>query len=184
VDENRVQAEPEAVTSGDTPGPPGMSGSRVAEQPETTDAAAELADVEDQLRRTLADLDNMRKRYGRELARERASERSRLLGEWLPIVDNFERALEHRGADVATLLQGLQAVRDQAVSVLERLGFPRFEDVGQPFNPARHEAVSTVDDDTPAGTVVGVVRPGYGTNEEILRPAGVVVSRGSGNRNN
>jgi molecular chaperone GrpE len=181
VSENRVQVGPEPVTTPDDT--PKRAGAETpAETAGVPDTAAELADVEDRLRRALADLDNMRKRYGRELARERASERSRLLGEWLPIVDNFERALEHAGADTVSLLQGLRAVRDQAVSTLARQGFPRFEDVGQPFDPARHEAVSAVDDETPAGTVVGVVRPGYGTREEILRPAGVVVSRGSGNR--
>jgi molecular chaperone GrpE len=60
---------------------------------------------------------------------------------------------------------------------LARLGFPRFDDVGRTFDPARNEAVSTIDTDAPDRTVVAAVRPGYGTDESILRPAGVVVSR-------
>jgi molecular chaperone GrpE len=68
-------------------------------------------------------------------------------------------------------------VREQALAVLGELGFARREDLGRMFDPARHEAVGTVvDDEAPAGTVVHVARPGYGPDERVLRPAGVVVS--------
>ena len=63
---------------------------------------------------------------------------------------------------------------------MTRLGFPRFDDVGRPFDPARHEAVGTVEADAPAGTVVATVRPGYGTEEE--RPATGRGRRGEGPR--
>lgn len=142
-------------------------------------AAAAVADLEDRLRRALADLDNLRKRYDRELARERAAERARLAAPWLPIVDDLDRALEHADGDPAALVDGIRAVRDQAVTTLARLGFPRFTDVGQPFDPARHEAMGVVRADAPAGTVVAAVRPGYGSDESLLRPAGVVVAGGS-----
>jgi len=136
-------------------------------------------ELEDQLRRALADLDNLRKRYNRELALERERERARVTAEWLPVVDNLERALQHAGPDDQAVLDGVRAVYEQAVSVLTRLGFPRFEDVGEPFDPNRHEAVVLVDHDATPGTVVATVRPGYGTTDAMLRPAGVVVSRGS-----
>lgn len=136
-----------------------------------------VARLEDQLTRALADLDNLRKRYARELARERGDERARTAGEWLPIVDNLERALQHAEGVEGPLIEGLRAVLDQALAVLARLGFPRFDDVGRPFDPVRDEAVSTVEADAPDRTVVAAVRPGYGTDESILRPAGVVVSR-------
>jgi molecular chaperone GrpE len=61
--------------------------------------------------------------------------------------------------------------------VLARLGFPRFENPGERFDPSRHEAVGAIEADAPAGTVVAVVRPGYGTPERVLRPAAVVVAR-------
>jgi len=141
--------------------------------------AAAVADLEDRLRRALADLDNMRKRYDRELSRERAAERARLAALWLPIVDDLDRALEHADGDPAALIEGIRAVRDQAVATLDRLGFPRFTDVGHPFDPARHEAMGVVRADAPAGTVVAAVRPGYGSDESLLRPAGVVVAGGS-----
>ena len=88
--------------------------------------------------------------------------------------------LDHAGVEAPALAQGVEAVRDQAVSVLSRLGFPRFEDVGERFDPTRHEAISEVDTDAEPGTVVGVVRPGYGSREVVLRPAAVVVARGGG----
>ena len=70
-------------------------------------------------------------------------------------------------------------MRDIAVGVLARLGFPRHDEVGVPFDPARHEALSTVAGDNAApGTVVRVVRPGYGEGERLLRPAAVVVAGG------
>jgi molecular chaperone GrpE len=151
-------------------------------------AAGEVDEIvrklEDRLRWATADLDNLRKRYDREIVRERLAERARAAGEWLPVIDNLDLALQHvdQTADAANraVIAGVRAVRDQAVAVLERLGFSRFDDVGKPFDPSRHEAVSTVESDAPANTIVATVRPGYGNGDVLLRPAGVVVSRSSG----
>lgn len=144
------------------------------------DVAPETEEPDDlPLRRALADLDNLRKRYERELARVRSLERAAVAAEWLPIVDDLERALDHSDGDGAALQEGVRAVYDQAVALLGRLGFPRFDDVGEPFDPHRHEAVGVVDDETAPGTVIGIVRPGYDGLGTVLRPAGVVVSRGA-----
>jgi molecular chaperone GrpE len=148
------------------------------------DAAATVAELraqvtrlEDQWRRASADLENYRKRVARESAQQRADERARVAAEWLPVLDNLERALEHSASDPSSILVGVQAVRDQALAVLARLGFPRHAEVGAAFDPARHEAVATIaDPDAPPGTVVHVVRPGYGDGERQLRPASVVVA--------
>jgi molecular chaperone GrpE len=150
-----------------------------SEEREPNEVEQRAADLEDHLRRALADLDNLRKRFDREVARERAAERARAAGLWLPVVDDLERALEHAGADAATIVEGVSAVRDQALRVLEQLGYRRFDDLGELFDPLRDEAVSAVDVDAPPGTVVATVRPGYGTQETILRPAAVVVSKGT-----
>jgi molecular chaperone GrpE len=138
---------------------------------------AELAELEDRWRRALADLDNLRKRYARELAREREAERERVASAWLPVLDNLERALEHAAGDQGALVEGLRSVRDQAVSVLASLGYPRQDQAGVPFDPARHEAVTVIEDAEGApGTVVRVIRPGYGEGERQLRPAAVAVA--------
>jgi molecular chaperone GrpE len=148
----------------------------------TRDEAAELrarvAELEDLWRRALADLDNLRKRTARDAAAHQAAERARAAAEWLPVLDNLDLALQHAEADPASIVKGVEAVRDQALAVLAGLGFARRDDdVGAPFDPARHEAAATVTEpDAAEGTVVRVLRPGYGDGEQQLRPAAVVVA--------
>ncbi len=152
-------------------GPPVVADQRKEGQP------ADVAELEDRWRRALADLDNLRKRYARELDRDREAERARVAAAWLPVLDNLERALAHAGGDEGPLVEGLRSVRDQAVAVLASLGYPRQDQVGVPFDPARHEAVGVVHDSQAApGTVVRVLRPGYGEGERQLRPAAVAVA--------
>jgi molecular chaperone GrpE len=137
-----------------------------------------VEELDDRWRRAVAELDNFRKRMARERADDRDDERRRAAAGWLPVVDNLDLALSHAGADQTGIVEGIMAVREQALSVLADLGFPRREgDLGAMFDPALHEAVGTVvQDDVPAGTVVRVARPGYGPDDRVLRPAGVVVS--------
>ncbi|HEX4217937.1 MAG TPA: nucleotide exchange factor GrpE [Acidimicrobiales bacterium] len=169
------RAEPTADEAADHE-PTGEADEEASPPPVPTSHASTTA-LEDQLRRALADLDNLRKRYQREATRERLAERSRVAAEWIPVVDNLERALQHAGNGDAALIEGVQAVRDQAVAAFERLGFPRYDDIGQPFDPARHEAVGTIVSDAPPGTVVAAIRPGYGSGDDILRPALVMVAK-------
>jgi molecular chaperone GrpE len=102
---------------------------------------------------------------------------------FLPVIDDLDRALEaaqHAETDPAGIVDGVRAVRDEALRVLADLGFPRRDDTGERFDPARHEAVGSVPaGDAPPGTVVQVVRPAYGYGENQLRPAMVVVARES-----
>ncbi|MDT5185471.1 MAG: molecular chaperone GrpE, partial [Mycobacterium sp.] len=143
-----------------------------------TDSDAELAKLEDRWRRAVADLDNLRKRYARELDRERQAEGSRVAAAWLPIVDNMERAISHAGDQSDAVLEGVRSILEQALQVLEQLGYPRDAQAGVPFDPERHEVVGVVDQpDSQPGTVVEVLRPGYGEGSRQLRPAAVVVSR-------
>jgi molecular chaperone GrpE len=117
----------------------------------------------------------------RERADDRDEERRRVAAAWLPVLDNLDLALSHAGADERGIVEGIRAVREQALAVLADLGFPRREDdLGATFDPGLHEAVGTVvQDDAPAGTVVHVARPGYGPDDRVLRPAGVVVTTGT-----
>jgi molecular chaperone GrpE len=164
------QAEPDAA-------PPSAEADQVEPDQVESDPVAEL---EDRLRRALADAENARKRCERLVADARTDERARVASEWLPIVDNLERALEHAGAEAGAVIDGVRAVRDQAVALLRSLGFPRHDETDVPFDPQLHEAVSVVPDgDAPAGTVVHVVRAGYGEGTRQLRPAAVVVAGGS-----
>jgi molecular chaperone GrpE len=140
-------------------------------------AAVALAELEDRWRRAVADLDNLRKRYARELERERTAERARVAAQFLPVVDNLDRALAHARGDPGAIVEGVRAVREEALDALTRLGFPRYEEVGVPFDPTRHEAARVVEsDEVPADTVVEVLRPGYGRDDRWLRPAAVAVA--------
>jgi molecular chaperone GrpE len=158
-------------------GPGGVAAAGDAEA-RLADLQARLAAAEDQKLRTLADLDNLRKRCAAQVERAQADARAQVAGQWLPVVDNLERALEHATADPRTIVEGIAAVRQQALSVLADLGFPRRDDTGATFDPARHEAVAaTYDPRVPPGTVVQVVRAGYGEPDRQLRPAQVVVAK-------
>lgn len=138
--------------------------------------SAETA-LQEQLRRALADLDNLRKRHARERERERLAEAKRVAAAWLPVLDNLDLALSYAEADPAVIIEGVRRVRDQALDVLANLGYPRHDEVGVPFDPHQHEVVSIVDDpDSAPGTVVQVVRPGYGDAERQLRPGAVAVA--------
>jgi molecular chaperone GrpE len=159
--------EPRDAETG--PGPPTSK--------EEDERSAVIADLEDRWRRAAAEVENLRKRYARELERERAAERARVAAAWLPIVDDLERALSHAEADADAIVAGVKAVRDHAVEVLARLGYPRHDEVGVPFDPLRHEVLSVVEHtDAAPGTVVQVLRPGYGEPDRQLRPAAVAVS--------
>jgi molecular chaperone GrpE len=163
------------VSSSAEPEPASAAEEAASAVPELRERIAELDDL---WLRAVADLDNQRKRFARDLERERERERERVSAEWLAILDNLERALEHANADPPAMLDGIRAIRDQAVDVLTRLGFPRREDVGETFDPVRHSAVATrTDTDAPPGTVVEVLQPGYGDSEHQLRPALVVVAQ-------
>ncbi|MFD8259791.1 nucleotide exchange factor GrpE [Streptomyces griseoluteus] len=156
------------------PGPDAATGPAGAEDEYT----AALKEVEDRWRRALADLDNLRKRHARELDRERGAERARTAAAFLPVIDNLELALSHAASDAGVIVEGVRAVRDQAVSVLERLGYERHAETGVPFDPSRHEVVGVVQDpDAEPNTVTQVLRPGYGEAERQLRPAAVTVAK-------
>lgn len=151
---------------------------------ELAQAQERVAHFEERWRRALADADNQRKRHERERERLRAEDWATQAAQWLPVVDNLDRAVAHAEAaqgsheEQGALLEGVRAVLEQAVAVLAGLGYPRQDDeVGAAFDPARHEAVATVPSaEVPAGTVLDVVRPGYGEGERQLRPVGVVVA--------
>ena len=155
------------------------------DRPATTNAddldaefvAAELAAADDRWRRAAADLDNFRKRSARELALARSSERAHAAATFLPVLDGLDDAAGYARDIQDALADGMRPIREQAISALERLGYPRIDEVGVPFDPRVHDVVSVVEEpDLPPRTVVAVARSGYGTPDGVLRPAAVVVT--------
>ncbi|MDX6668719.1 MAG: molecular chaperone GrpE [Solirubrobacteraceae bacterium] len=136
-------------------------------------ASAELAQMEDRYKRALADLDNYRKRTNREIERRVAERDEALLRDWLDVLDSVERALR-----MDPQQEGMRAVLDQMEAILARRGVQRIGEIGEPFDPERHEAIQARPaGDVPARSVVDVARSGFGLGGRVLRPAQVVVSR-------
>ncbi len=148
-------------------GPPG---------PGTADLQARVDELDDRYKRALADLDNYRKRSERLADSRVADARDRMLRDWLDAVDSVETALDMTSGDGE--VEGLEAVRDQMRSILERQGVQRFGATGEGFDPDRHEAIAARESDAvPDRSIVDVVRPGYIVGDRVLRPARVIVSR-------
>jgi molecular chaperone GrpE len=175
----RPRQEPSAAGRGPQDDQDALQSTGGAEVDSADDtAAARMGELEDQRLRALADLDNARKKCADQISRTETDTRARVARLWLPVVDNLERALSHADADPASIVAGVQTVHDQAMSVLEQLGFARRDDLGSRFDPALHEAVAArADPSAAAGSVVGVIRPGYGDKDSQLRPAQVIVAR-------
>jgi molecular chaperone GrpE len=162
-----------------TPGPGTTENGDTGPDPDpSADLAARIAELEDLRLRALADLDNVRKRCAAQISRAEAETGAAVARQWLPVVDNLDLALAHADADPAAIVDGIRAVQAQALDVLARLGFPRRDDRGARFDPARHEAIATrPDPGAEADVVAEVVRPAYGDGDHQLRPAQVVVAR-------
>ena len=147
------------------------------EQPDTAaELAEQLAEAEDRYRRALADLDNYRKRTAREIERRVEESRESLLRDWLEALDSVERALRMTP-------EGRASVRACApFSTRWRRSSPArassaSAQVGEPFDPERHEAVGVREsDEVPDRSVVEVARSGFAIGDRVLRPAQVIVS--------
>jgi molecular chaperone GrpE len=148
---------------------------------------AEKADLKDKLLRTLADMENLRRRTEREVADARAYAVSNFARDMLNVADNIRRALEsvpaeaREGAEGAfkALVEGIELTERDLLKTLERHGVKRLEPQGQKFDPHMHQAMFEVPNpDMPSGTVVQVVQTGYAIGERVLRPALVGVAKG------
>jgi len=160
----------------------------VAPKPSTS-LDRELAETKDRLLRTLADMDNMRKRTEREVADARIYGISNFARDILGVADNMHRAMaaldeELRAkADEPTkvLLEGVELTERELMNVLEKHGVKRIEPLGQKFDPNRHQAMYEIEDaSVPAGTVIQVMQAGYLIGDRVLRPALVAVAKGGG----
>jgi len=145
-------------------------------------ARKEAADAYDRYLRAVADLENFRRRAVREKEDLRLFAASRVLEDLLPVLDNLalaSAAARQPGANLGTLIGGVEMVGQQLKGALVAHGLKEINPVGQPFDPHQHEALSHETSATvPVEHVVSVVRSGYSLNGRLLRPASVVVSNG------
>jgi len=138
--------------------------------------AAERDDYLDQLQRSRAEFANFRRRTELERAQIREIANQALLAQFLPVLDDLRRALAAvpEAERDAALAQGVGLIERKFSGVLERAGVTPIAALGQPFDPAVHEAVESVPG-TAADTVVGVYQDGYRIGQTLLRPAMVKV---------
>ena len=148
--------------------------------PDDADALrAKLAEAQDRLLRTQAELENYRKRARRELEDARLYAEIDLVRDLLPLVDNVSRAIEaaEKKADAALLLSALKMMSQQFEEVFARHHCKLITAVGEPFDPSRHEAImQQASEEHPEHTVVGVARLGMSLHDRVVRPAQVIVS--------
>jgi molecular chaperone GrpE len=132
-------------------------------------------------RQASSEFEEMRLRLRREISKDIERTRREILSELLEVVDNLERALDaaKRSPSADALLQGVEMVRRQFLGKLEGLGVRPIDSGDGRFDPALHEAVSTVPASSPDqdGMVVGVIRQGYRIGDDVLRPAAVAVAK-------
>ena len=132
----------------------------------------------DRYLRARAELDNAKKRAQRDREEYVRYANESLLREILPVLDNFDRALQAaRDAEAPGLVAGVELIHRELLKVLEKFGVTSYTAVGQPFDPEKHEAVMRVETtDAPEMTVVEETLRGYLLNGRILRPAAVTVA--------
>jgi molecular chaperone GrpE len=136
---------------------------------------AELASVKDQLLRTMAEYDNFRKRSAREKDALRADIITTVTSEFLPVLDNLNRALESECSD-ENYKNGVKMISDSFTETLKKLGVEEIESDGAKFDPSMHQAVQRVEDDTlESGTVAKTFAKGYKINDKVIRFAMVAV---------
>jgi molecular chaperone GrpE len=155
----------------------------VEELQELKTKAAKADENWDKYLRTVADLDNYRKRVAREKEELARFTSERVVAALLPALDNLERAIESaqaHGAENSSLLEGLTQVYNQFRRTLLEFGLQEIiAGAGQPFDPNLHEAVGQVDSAAHAeGHVIEQLQRGYKLADRLLRPARVVVSKG------
>jgi molecular chaperone GrpE len=151
------------------------------------DQAALAAEFKDRLLRTLAEMENLRKRTAREVADAELRGVTSFARDMLGVADNIRRALDavtpevrsSAEAAVKALIDGVELTERELLKALEKNGARQFSPEREKFDPNLHQAIFEVPDaSVPAGCVVQVVQPGYMLGERVLRPALVGVSKG------
>jgi molecular chaperone GrpE len=151
--------------------------------PDVAALAKEVADYKDKLLRSLADMENLRRRTDREVADARTYGVTSLAREMVGVADNMRRALD-AAADAGivaegpakALLEGVELTERELLKVLEKHGVKKFDPHGAKFDPNLHQAMFEVPDaNVPSGFVVQVIQPGFMVGDRVLRPG---VSKG------
>jgi molecular chaperone GrpE len=158
--------------------------------PEATDPVAEArreaAEFKDKLLRTLAEMENLRKRTEREVVDARLYGTAGFARDVLAVADNMHRALAAIGlelrdaadAKLKAFIEGVELTERELLKMLEKNGVKKFSPLGEKFDPHLHQAMYEVQtSDQPPGQVAQVIQAGYMIGDRVLRPAMVAVSK-------
>ncbi len=148
---------------------------------------AEKLELKDKLLRTLADMENLRRRTERDMADAKAYAVTSFARDLVGVADNLRRALESLGtsahehdAATKTMVEGVELTERELLKSLDKQGVKKLEPLGQKFDPNLHQAMFEAPDPTqPKGHVVAVIQSGYAIHGRVLRPALVGVSSGA-----
>ena len=153
-------------------------------QGSSDDAAAQIAELKDQVLRALADAENTRRRAQKEREDTAKYAVTNFARDMLVVADNFRRALDATPKDaqdpaLKNLIVGIEATERQLQATLDRYGVRKLSPLGQVFDPHFHQVMVEVETvDQPAGTVVQVLQEGYAIHDRLLREALVAVAKG------
>lgn len=155
----------------------------IALEAEAEKLRAEAADFKDKLLRTLAEMENLRRRTEREVKEAGTYAVTKFARDMLGVADNLRRAIESvpptEGAPANPLLEGVELTERHLLQTLERYGVKPVEALGAKFDPNLHQAMFEVPNpELPHGTVTQVMQPGFVIGDRVLRPALVGVTRG------
>ncbi len=138
---------------------------------------AKLEEQQNQYLRLAAEYDNFRKRTQREKEALNGDIKAYILGELLPVFDNFERALENNTTDLEAYSKGIEMIFTQMGDIFKKLGVEPFGEAGDTFDPQKHNAVMHIEsEDFGESTVAQVFAKGYKLGDKIIRCATVQVA--------
>lgn len=153
--------------------------SEASQDTEIEQLKAELEEAQNGKLRLQADFDNYRKRVEREKQSLINYAVEGMVSELLPVIDNFERALEVKETeDFEGFYQGVDMIKNQLIQALKNQGLEEIEALNKPFDPNYHNAVSQMEsEEHDSDTVVQVFQKGYMIKDKVVRPSMVVVSK-------
>lgn len=151
-----------------------------SEASQITDLEAKVAELEDKLLRSQAEIQNIQQRHAREVQNVRKYDGQKLAGAVLPAVDNLERALQVEADDTVTkqIKTGVEMTLKTLVQALADNGISATGEVGEAFDPTKHQAIQSVEsEDVASDEIAAVLQKGYMIQDRVLRPAMVAVAK-------
>ena len=138
----------------------------------------ELADTKDSYMRILAEYDNFRKRSQKEKETAYNDSKASTLALLLPVIDNFDRAIDNKTDDIEAYRKGIEMTYNQLKDIFNKLDVVSFGEIGEEFNPEIHNAVMTAENpDLPENTISAVFEKGYKMGDRVLRFASVQITQ-------